>query len=33
MLDIFRWQDAIDIIIISIIVHRLLLLIVGTRAM
>ena len=33
MLDIFRWQDAIDIIIISIIVHRLLLLLVGTRAM
>ncbi len=33
MLDFFRWQDAIDIIVISIIVHRLLLLIVGTRAM
>ncbi|NCB17886.1 MAG: TIGR00159 family protein, partial [Synergistales bacterium] len=33
MLDFFRWQDAIDIIVISVIIHRLLLLIVGTRAM
>ncbi|MGI6253055.1 MAG: TIGR00159 family protein [Synergistaceae bacterium] len=33
MLDYFRWQDAIDILIISVIIHRLLLLIVGTRAM
>lgn len=33
MLDFIRWQDVIDIVIISVIVHRLLLLIVGTRAM
>ena len=33
MLDYFRWQDAIDIVVIALIVHRLLLLIVGTRAM
>ncbi len=33
MFDFLRWQDVIDIIVISIIVHRLLLLLVGTRAM
>ena len=33
MLDYFRWQDVIDILVISVIIHRLLLLIVGTRAM
>ena len=33
MFNFLRWQDVIDIIVISIIVHRLLLLLVGTRAM
>ena len=33
MFNFIRWQDAIDIIVISIIVHRLLQLLVGTRAM
>ncbi len=33
MLDFFRWHDILDIIIITVIIHRLLLLLVGTRAM
>jgi diadenylate cyclase len=33
MLEILRWQDFLDIFIIAVIIHRLLLLIVGTRAM
>ena len=33
MLEFFRWQDAIDIFIISYIIYKLLVLIVGTRAM
>ncbi|MDI9371231.1 MAG: diadenylate cyclase CdaA [Synergistota bacterium] len=32
MLDSLRWQDFLDIIVIAVIFHRLLLLIVGTRA-
>ena len=33
MFDTLRWQDFLDILVIALIVHRLLLLIVGTRAM
>lgn len=33
MLDLFRWHDILDIVIIAVIIHRLLLLLVGTRAM
>lgn len=33
MFENMRWQDAVDIVVIAVIVHRLLLLIVGTRAM
>ena len=33
MLGSLRWQDLVDILVIAIIFHRLLLLIVGTRAM
>ena len=33
MLDLFRWQDFLDIIIISFVVYRLLLLLADTRAM
>lgn len=33
MLESLRWQDFLDILVIAVIFHRLLLLIVGTRAM
>ena len=33
MFETLRWQDFLDILVIAVIVHRLLLLIVGTRAM
>ncbi|QTX31291.1 diadenylate cyclase CdaA [Aminithiophilus ramosus] len=33
MLGLFRWQDLLDIVIISFVVYRLLLLLVDTRAM
>ena len=33
MFEAIRWQDFLDVLVIALIVHRLLLLIVGTRAM
>jgi len=33
MTDFFRWQDIIDIAIMSFIFYKLLMLLVGTRAM
>ncbi len=33
MFDLFRWQDILDILIVAFIMYRLLLLLVGTRAM
>ncbi len=33
MFDLFRWQDILDILIVAFIIYRLLLLLVGTRAM
>jgi diadenylate cyclase len=33
MMDMFRWQDILDILIVAFIIYRLLLLLVGTRAM
>ena len=33
MFDLFRWHDFLDIAIVSFIIYKLLLLLVGTRAM